>query len=323
MLYPLRFKPILKERIWGGRALVEKRGTPRQKADTELLVGESWEISGVEDDVSKVANGFLKGNNLQELVEVYMGELVGDRVFARFGVEFPLLVKYIDAREQLSVQVHPGDELAASRHGAFGKTEMWYVLDCQPGSRLLIGFKAGTTKEQYLHALGQGRVDELLNAVPVQPGDAFFIPAGTVHSIEGGIFMVEIQQTSDVTYRVFDWNRTDRAGNPRELHTELALDAIDFAAPVLGITHRPAPNHAALLVESPYFTTNLLNVAGTVERAVEIHDSFVIYICTSGEALLRGREGEIALKKDDIVLVPAEEHSITLTGHATLLETYV
>jgi mannose-6-phosphate isomerase len=221
------------------------------------------------------------------------------------------------------VQVHPDDKLAASRHGAFGKTEMWYVLDCEPGAQLLIGLRDGTTKEEYLHAVADGTVGELLNAVTVTPGDCYFIPAGTIHAIGKGIVVAEIQQTSDVTYRVFDWNRTDKNGNPRELHTELALDAIDFAAPVRNVTQRPTANGVALLVECPYFTTNLLNVAGTMERTLEMRDSFTLYICTAGEVTLRGRDGEIALKKDDIVLIPAEEDSMTLTGNATLLESYI
>jgi mannose-6-phosphate isomerase len=323
MLYPLQFKPILKERIWGGRSLAEKRGNSKQKRDQELLIGESWEISGVEGDVSVAANGFLKGNNLQELIEVYMGELVGDKVFARYGFEFPLLIKYIDAQDRLSVQVHPNDELAAKRHGAYGKTEMWYVLDCRPGAQLLIGLKKGVTKQDYLRAVESGHVGELLNAVTVKPGDCYFIPAGTVHAIGEGILIAEIQQTSDVTYRVFDWNRTDQNGNPRELHTELAVDAIDFTAPVLKTTQHPEPNAVALLIESPYFTVNQLNVAGTMERALAIRDSFTIYICTEGEAVLRGRGGEITLHKDDITLIPAEEDSLTIVGQATLLETYI
>lgn len=323
MLYPLQFKPILKERIWGGRALAEKRGTAKQKADKDLVIGESWEVSGVAGDVSVVAAGNLKGNDLQELVEVYMGELVGDKVFQRFGQEFPLLIKYIDAQDKLSVQVHPDDALAAKRHNAYGKTEMWYVLDCEPGAELLIGLKQGVTKEKYLKAVEDGTVGDLLNAIPVKPGDAYFIPAGTVHAIGTGMLIAEIQQTSDVTYRVFDWNRTDKEGNPRELHTELAVDAIDFAAPVRNITQVPQANSAALLVESPYFTTNLLDVSGSLVRTLEIRDSFTIYICTEGEVVLKGRGGEIALKKDDIVLVPAEEDEVALTGKGRLLETYL
>lgn len=323
MLYPLQFKPLLKERIWGGRALAEKRGTAKQKADKDLVIGESWEVSGVEGDISVVSNGFLKGNNLQELVETYMGELVGDKVFQRFGHEFPLLIKYIDAQDKLSVQVHPDDALSAKRHNAYGKTEMWYVLGCDPGAELLIGLKDGVTKDHYLRAVEDGTVGDLLNSIPVKPGDTFFIPAGTVHAIGAGMLIAEIQQTSDVTYRVFDWNRTDKEGNPRELHTELAVDAIDFAAPVRNVTQVPQPNSAALLVECPYFTTNLVDVSGSLERTLDDRDSFTIYICTDGEVSMKGREGETVLRKDDIVLVPAEEDSVVLSGKGCLLETYV
>ncbi len=323
MLYPIQFRPLLKERIWGGRALAEKRGTPKQKADKDLIIGESWEVSGVGGDVSVIANGFLKGNNLQEAVEVYMGDLVGDKVFQRFGEEFPLLIKYIDAQDKLSVQVHPNDELSAKRHNAYGKTEMWYILDCEPGAALMIGLKNGVTKEQYIGAVENGTVGELLNAIPVKPGDTYFIPAGTVHAIGKGILVAEIQQTSDVTYRVFDWNRTDKDGNPRELHTELALDAIDFKAPVRNVTQHPPVGAAALLVECPYFTTNQLDVDGSMERQLESRDSFTIYICTGGELTLTAPGGVMKLAKDDIVLIPADQDNVVLEGRGQLLETYM
>ncbi len=322
-LYPIQFKPIFSERPWGGRSLIEKRGNAKQKADMDLIVGESWEVSGVDGAVSVIANGFLKGNDLQEAVEVYMGELVGDRVFQRFGQEFPLLVKYIDAQDKLSVQVHPADELAAKRHNAYGKTEMWYILDCEPGSQLLIGLREGVTKEQYLAAVEEGTVGEILNAVTVSPGETYFIPAGTVHAIGTGILIVEIQQTSDLTYRVFDWNRTDREGNPRELHTELALDAIDFKASVRNVTQHPPKGTAALLVECPYFTTNQLNVDERMERPLESRDSFTIYICTGGGVTLTAPGGAIKLAKDDIVLIPADQDSVVLEGSGQLLETYI
>ncbi len=302
MLYPLRFVPRLKERLWGS---------------------ESWEISAVEGDVSVVKGGFLEGNPLDELVEVYMGELVGDKNFERFGQEFPLLIKFIDARDRLSVQVHPSDELAAARHGAFGKTEMWVILSAAPGARLFIGFKPGVTRERYVAAVADGTVGELLNEVPVTPGDALFIPAGTVHAIGEGIVLAEIQQTSDVTYRIFDWNRVDEQGNPRELHTELALDAIDFAAPVRRVTQRPATGEAAMLVESPHFTTNLVDVAGRTERSLASRDSFTIYICIAGEVLLKVPGGEVKLPADGVALVPADQDEITLEGNGQLLETYV
>lgn len=323
MLYPVRFKPILKQHICGGRSLVEKRGTPRQKADTDATFGESWEVSGVEGDVSVIADGFLKGNNLQEAIEVYMGDLVGDKVFARFGEEFPLLVKYIDAQDNLSVQVHPDDKLAAARHNSYGKTEMWHVLDCEPGAHLMIGFKQGVTKEQYLSAVEQGTVDELLNNVAVKPGDTYFIPAGTVHAIGKGILIVEIQQTSDVTYRIFDWNRTDKQGKPRELHTELAVDAIDFPAPVRDVTQDPPAGEAALLVECPYFTTNLVDVDGITRRELDGRDSFTIYICISGSVTLTAPGGSTTLAKDDIVLIPADQNHVVLEGRGRLLETYL
>jgi mannose-6-phosphate isomerase len=336
MLYPLQFKPLLKERIWGGSALRKMRPggvSSRQKgavnaiggsADgSEAPVGESWEVSGVEGDVSVIANGFLKGNSLAEATEVYMGELTGDKVFARFGEEFPLLIKLIDAQDRLSVQVHPTDQLAAVRHNAYGKTEMWYILACKPDAELLIGFREGVTREIYEAAVADGTVGGLLNRVPVKPGDAYFIPAGTVHAIGAGILLAEIQQTSDVTYRVFDWNRVDDHGNPRELHTELALEAIDFAAPVRRVTQNPPAGEAALLVESPWFTVNLLDVAGRTERTLAERDSFTIYICTAGEVTLKTPGGELSLAPDGVALIPADQNSITFEGNGRLLETYI
>jgi mannose-6-phosphate isomerase len=301
MLYPLRFVPRVKEYLWGS---------------------ESWRISAVEGDVSVVADGFLKGNSLDELAEVYMGELVGDGVFDRFGEEFPLLVKQIDARERLSVQVHPSDALAA-RYGARGKTEMWYILSCLPGARLFIGFRRGVTREIYWAALAAGRVGELLNEVAVEPGDAFFIPAGTVHAIGEGIVLAEVQQTSDETYRIFDWNRVDANGRPRELHTALALEAMDFGAPVRRVTQNPPAGEAALLVETPHFTANVVNVAGRGERSLDGRDSFTIYICTEGEVTLATPGGGTKLSAGGVVLIPADADEIQMEGNGKLLETYI
>ncbi len=322
MLYPLQFTPRLKERIWGGHALAKMRGS-HKKHDSETPLGESWEVSGVEGDVSVISNGFLKGNSLAEAVEIYMGELVGDKVFTRFGEEFPLLIKYIDARDNLSVQVHPDDRMAAARHNAYGKTEMWYILDCEPGAALMIGFRPGVTREAYLKAVEDGTVGDLLNSVPVQPGDAYFIPAGTVHAIGKGILLAEIQQTSDITYRVFDWNRVDKDGIPRELHTELALDAIDFAAPVRNVTQNPRAGEAAMLVECPYFTVNAVDVAGRAERELASRDSFTIYICTAGEVTITTPGGTMSLPTDGVVLIPADQSQITFEGNGRLLETYL
>jgi mannose-6-phosphate isomerase len=221
------------------------------------------------------------------------------------------------------VQVHPTDEIAAARHGAFGKTEMWYVLENEPGASLFVGFKEGVTREIYRQAVEDGTVGELLNRMPVAPGDTFFIPAGTVHAIGEGIVLAEIQQTSDVTYRIFDWNRMGVDGKPRELHTEWALDAIDFAAPVRHVRQNPPAGEAALLVESPYFTTNVVNVAGRVERQLSTRDSFTIYICTAGRLKLTTPGGEATLENGGVVLIPADQDSVTLEGTGELLETYL
>lgn len=225
-LYPLKFNPILKDKIWGGsklKTVLNKDFSPLPNA------GESWEISGVEGDVSVVSNGFLEGNNLEELIEIYMGDLVGDHVYENFGIEFPLLIKFIDANDVLSIQVHPDDVLSKERHNAFGKTEMWYVIEADKGSELIVGFNQKVDKDTYIKKLEEGRLEEILNNEPVAKGSCFFIPAGRVHAIGKGILLAEIQQTSDVTYRIYDFNRTDDKGTPRELHTELAVDAIDYS----------------------------------------------------------------------------------------------
>jgi len=205
-LYPLKFIPILKERIWGGNALA---GRWNKKGEIITGIGESWELSAVQNDLSVVSNGFLEGNNIEEIIEVYMGDLVGEEVFEKFGNEFPLLVKLIDAREVLSVQVHPDDKLARERHNAYGKTEMWYVLEASGDSNIYAGFNKDLSREEYIESLSGSDLKSLLNCVTANPGDSFFIPAGTIHALGGGLVVAEIQQTSDVTYRVFDWNRAE------------------------------------------------------------------------------------------------------------------
>lgn len=321
MLYPLKFTPLLKERIWGGTALKDNYG---KQAPDGKKIGESWELSGVEGDISVVSEGKLKGNNLQELIEVYMGELVGEKVYAKFGLEFPLLIKLIDAQDVLSIQVHPDDELAAERHNSYGKTEMWYVVDCQPGASLYVGFKKKTSKEEYLAAVAAGTLPSLLNEVIVKPGDAYFIPAGTIHAIGKGLLVAEIQQTSDITYRVDDWGRVDDNGNPRQLHTELAIDAIDFETlPKLNVTVAPKAGEVVEMVECQYFTTNIVEVKGELIREYEKLDSFVIYICLEGEFEVECSEGSATLKKGECMLIPAQENSVSLKGNGQLLETYI
>ncbi|TDO05338.1 type I phosphomannose isomerase catalytic subunit [Sunxiuqinia elliptica] len=302
-LYPLKFKTQYMDKIWGGQKVRTHLGKDFGKLPN---CGETWEISGVQDHVSVVSNGFLAGNSLEELIEVYMGDLVGDKVYERFGVEFPLLIKFIDANDDLSIQVHPDDELSKKRHQAFGKTEMWYVMQADQGAKLNLGFKEELTKEQYLEKFEAGKLMDILNFEEVKEGDVLFMPAGRVHAIGRGVLVAEIQQTSDVTYRIYDYERKDAEGNERELHTELALDAIDFTVPESYKTEYEAKqNDSVEVVKCDYFTTNVLELNQKMERDFHQEDSFVIYICLEGELTIDFEEGSESVKKGDTVLVPA------------------
>lgn len=322
-LYPLKFNPILKDLIWGG----SKLRTILNKKDASDKCGESWEISDVEGNSSIVANGFLAGNTLGELVEIYMGDLVGDQVYERFNNEFPLLIKFIDANDKLSIQVHPDDEMAAEEHGGAGKTEMWYVMDAAPESELIVGFNKEIDKETYIKLLNENRLTEILNFEKVKPGDVFFLPAGRIHAICNGLLIAEIQQTSNYTYRIFDWNRTDAQGNPRELHTDLALKAMDFSVEKNYRTeYQEKRNQSINLVDCPYFTTNFLSFDKNITRDYYNIDSFVIYICLEGKFKIAGEEfEEISIQKGESVLIPAVLKNIELSPAAPskIMEVYV
>ncbi len=319
-LYPLKFKPILKDKIWGGPKLRDVLG--KNASDK---AGESWEISGVEGDISVVQNGFLKGNSLQELAEIYMGDLLGDGIYDRFGVEFPLLIKFIDAADFLSVQVHPDDAMARERHNSYGKTEMWYIVESDKG-QLNVGFNKELDKEQYLQHLNGGSLKEILNYEAVSAGDIYYMPAGRVHAIGPGVLLAEIQQTSDVTYRIYDWDRLDDQGNPRELHTDLALDAIDFDfQSAYKNEYQALENSTVCAVDSPYFTTGVIKLDRPVEKDYNLIDSFVIYLCMEGAAGITYGKGEVELiKKGETVLIPAELKKLAIipTEPTTLLEVY-
>lgn len=320
MLYPLKFKPLYKERIWGGRKM-EQFG---KDLPTGIPVGESWELSGVEGDVSVVASGALRENSLSELIEVYMGDLVGEKVFATYGHEFPILIKLIDAADVLSIQVHPDDELAAERHDSFGKTEMWYIIDNEPDASLYLGFNRKVTKEEYLESVSKGELQNILGEVKVKPGDAFFIPAGAIHAIGKGILIAEIQQTSDITYRVFDWNRVDAEGNGRELHTELAVDAIDFENYTKNdVTVEAVKNEAVKMQECPYFASNVIEVDGDIERDYVERDSFNIFMCLEGEIKISTPIGEEILMKGETLLLPAIAESAEISGKGKIIEVYI
>ena len=321
MLYPLKFHPILKKKIWGGEKLAYKSN------EHEEAIGESWEISAVEDNISVVSNGILADNDLQELIEVYMGELVGDHVYEKFGIEFPLLIKYIDANDDLSIQVHPDDETAKERHNAYGKTEMWYMVDAEKDASLVLGFNQEIDKNTYLQALHQNKLMNLLNVQKVKKGESFFIPAGLVHAIGKGCFIAEIQQTSDITYRIYDYNRKDANGNTRELHTDLATDVIDYSYhPQHKVNYTPHDNQSVQLVKCPYFTTNLLVFDRDIEKEYVRLDSFVIYMCLQGKfTITTGECDPVLVNKGETVLVPACFKNLTLYPDdvTQVLEIYV
>lgn len=322
-LYPLKFHPILKDKIWGGSRLKNVLHKPT-KSDK---CGESWEISAVQGNISKVKNGFLAGNNLQEIAEIYMGDLLGDKIYERFGIEFPLLIKFIDANDILSVQVHPDDELAMKRHQAYGKTEMWYIIDAEPDSEIICGFNREMDRDSYLLHLKNKTLKDILNFEKVKAGDVFFTPSGRVHAVGAGILLAEIQQTSDITYRIFDWDRLDDTGKPREMHTELALDALDFKYYGKYRTeYKPSLNRTTELADCKYFTTGLLYFDKPVEKEYNLVDSFVIYMCLEGKIDIHYGQGLIeTMHAGETVLIPAVLKSLILTpaGTARALEIYV
>jgi len=322
-LYPIKFKPILKPVIWGGNEISKFKGiTPIQEG-----IGESWEISGVDGNISIVANGELEGKSIVDIISEYKEKLVGKDNYEKFGTTFPLLIKFIDARDNLSIQVHPDDELAKKRHNSFGKTEMWYVINAAPEAFLYSGFKKQMTPESYVKSIQDNTFIDSLAKHDVKKGDVFFLPAGRVHAIGAGTFVAEIQQTSNITYRIYDYNRTDKDGNPRELHTELAKDAIDYKLyDNYKTQYQRKENQPVLLESCKYFTTDLLEFTKDITRDYESIDSFIIYICMRGACDIRDNKGnDLHIKQGETVLIPADTESVLISpqGSVQLLETFV
>ena len=322
-MYPLKFEPILKQTLWGGDKIISFK----QLNDTRKEVGESWEISAVEGSESIVAEGPDKGMTLTEVLSKYREELLGEANYARFGVKFPLLVKFIDARQDLSIQVHPSDELAKKRHNSMGKTEMWYVIGADKGAKLRSGFSEEITPKEYKDRVYNNTITEVLQEYDIQPGDVFFLPAGRVHSIGAGAFIAEIQQTSDITYRIYDFDRKDAKGNARELHTDLAREAINFE--VLDdyrTQYDVVENEPIELVACPYFTTSLYDMTEEITCDYSELDSFVIFVCVEGSCTLYDNEkNEVSFKAGETFLMPASTQEVTIVpnGKVKLLETYV
>ena len=316
--YPLQFEPILKDRIWGG----EKLKTILNKPITSKITGESWELSTVEGDVSVVSNGILKGKSLMELIDKMPNEILGTKVYSRFGKQFPLLFKYLDAREDLSIQVHPNDKLAKERHNSFGKTEMWYVMQADADARIIVGFKENSSKEEYLKHLNDKTLVSILDDVKAKAGDVFFLETGTVHAIGAGLVVAEIQQTSDITYRLYDFDRKDANGNTRELHVDLALDAINYNKVDTQKKYDTKTNTSNLVVDCPYFTTNFIPLEDKVEVA-KSGETFTVYMCIEGSFEIEFDGFKQSYIKGDTVLVPAEINAFILSGKASILEIYI
>ena len=325
-LYPLKFKPVLKDKIWGGNKVKSVLGIDFSPLPN---CGEVWVMSGVEENQTGIVNGFLAGNELNELVEIYMGDLVGDAVYERFGNEFPILVKFIDAADYLSIQVHPDDELAAKRGIGYGKSEMWYIIAADPGSELINGFNRKVDKDTYLKHLENKSLRNILNVEKVSKGDVFYIPAGRVHALGPGTFLAEIQQTSDTTYRIYDWDRVDKEGKTRELHVEEALDAIDFNVyDDYKSKYEAKENGTANLVTSPFFTTNLIKLDTALAKDYSELDSFVIYVCVKGSVtVVHGGETELKvnISQGEALLIPAsiERVDIIPSVSSEILEVYI
>ena len=322
-MYPLKFEPILKQTLWGGDKIISFK----HLNDELTEVGESWELSGVENNESVVANGPDKGLSLVEMVAKYREELVGEANYVRFGNKFPLLIKFIDAKQDLSIQVHPSDDLAKKRHNSMGKTEMWYVVGADKGAKLRSGFSEEITPKEYKDRVYNNTITDVLQEYEIHPGDVFFLPAGRVHSIGAGAFVAEIQQTSDITYRIYDFNRKDADGKMRELHTDLAREAIDFeVVDDYRTNYEALENEPVELVACPYFTTSLYVMTEKISCDYSELDSFVIFICIEGSCeIIDDQKNEITLSAGETILFPAstQEVSITPTDAVKLLEAYV
>ena len=320
-MQPIKFNPLLVQTLWGGEKII-----PFKHLNSDLTqVGESWEFSGVKGNETVVSEGEFKGKRLNELVDELKGKLVGEANYKRFGNDFPLLIKFIDARQELSIQVHPTDELAQKRGKLRGKTEMWYIMDSDENAKLRAGMKEKITPEQYKQMVEDDTITEAIAEYKVKEGDCFFLPAGRIHSIGTGCFLAEIQQTSDVTYRIYDFKRKDKDGNYRELHTEEAAECIDYnVEPNYRTEYTPVKNEGVALVECPYFTTAVYDLNEPMTLDYSELDSFVILIGLKGSGEITDNEGNTTtLCEGETILFPATTNEIKVTGTIKFLETYV
>ncbi|XCI74996.1 MAG: type I phosphomannose isomerase catalytic subunit [Flavobacteriales bacterium] len=302
VLYPLRFHPIFQYRIWGG----SKLKNILKKKVLQDCIGESWELSDVAGHLSIVVNGPLAEENIKTLIERYRGELVGKKVYQKFGTQFPLLIKFIDAQKPLSIQVHPGDDLAKKRHNSFGKNEMWYIMQADEEAKLIVGFNQAASQERYFEWIEKGEIEKYLNKISVQKGQVYYLPAGLVHAIGAGILIAEIQQTSNVTYRIYDYNRADKNGKQRELHTELAADSIDFSLhDTCQTSYQLVENRFSEVLKTSYFRINILSILGNIEKDYTDQDCFTILIAVEGALTVKTLAGIEEMKAGELLFLPA------------------
>ena len=315
-----KFEPLLKQTLWGGDKII-----PFKHLNTQMeRVGESWEISGVKDNETIVANGPDKGKSLNQLVSEQKAKLVGEENYQRFGDEFPLLVKFIDASQDLSIQVHPNDETAHRLGKPHGKTEMWYTLESAPSAHLYNGLKKKITTEEYEQMVANDTIVDALARYEIKEGDVFYIPAGRIHAIGSGCFVTEIQETSDVTFRIYDYKRKDKDGNYRELHTKEAAQSIDYTVlPNYRAGYEPILNEGVQLVECPYFTTAVYDLTEPMTLDYSELDSFVILIAVKGEGTIKANGEEMTFKMGDTILLPATTTEVKIEGTIKFLETFV
>ena len=319
-VYPIKFNPILKDKIWGGNKLNNILG----KKTSNNNVGESWELSDVDDNISVVSNGNYLGDSLKELISRFKADLVGSENFRNFGYNFPLLIKFLDAKTDLSVQVHPDNIMAKKHHNSFGKTEMWYIMDSDDDADIVLGLKDKKTNPEVLHNITSQNVNTIFNREKVKKGDSFFIPAGKIHAIGAGVLAAEIQQTSDITYRVYDWDRTDDTGQKRELHTHFAEQATKQFDNSSKSDYTIKPNKAANLVNCEYFTTNIIDVQTNQTKDYSGLDSFVIFMCVEGTLEITTDNHTETLKMGETILLPAITKEVLINSdNGKLLEVYI